>query len=131
LIQTTRDVTDRRAADLYRDDLYQPAGGRIVVERERLRMRYLTLLAQMAEQYYQKGDYHTCLDYLWQLLARDPGREDAHRLIMRCFVRCGERAAALRQYQVCTDLLRAEFDAEPEPATAALLEQIRDRPHSI
>ena len=124
-------TTFHRAAELYRDDLYQPAGGRIIVERERLRTRYLTLLAHLAEQYYQKGGYQTCLEYLWRLLARDPGREDAHRLLMRCFVRRGERAAALRQYQVCADLLRTEFNAEPEPATLALFEQIRDRPHTL
>lgn len=120
-----------RAAELYRDDLYQPVGGQITVERERLRARYLTLLAQLAEQYYQQGDYHTCLEYLWRLLARDPIREDAHRLIMRCFVQRGERAAALRQYHVCVDLLRAAFNAEPEPATVALFEQIRGRPHTM
>ena len=69
--------------------------------------------------------------YLWRLLARDSCREDAHRLVMRCYVKRGERAAALRHYQVCADLLRVEFDASPEPATVALFEQIRSAREDI
>ena len=50
---------------------------------------------------------------------------------MRCYVRRGERAAALRHYGVCAQILRAEFDAAPEPATTALYEQIRRQPSGI
>lgn len=118
----------RRAAELYRDDLCLGADTETIVERERLRARHLTLLAQLADHAYRAGGYHASLDYLWRLLARDPCREDAHRLIMRCYVQRGERAAALRHYQLCADLLRAEFDAPPEPATKALFDQIRLQP---
>ncbi len=121
----------RQAVELYRGDLCSEAGPQTVVERERLRARYLTLLAQLAEHSYRAADYRACLENLWRLLARDPYREDAHRLVMRCFVRRGERAAALHQYQVCADLLRAEFDAAPEPATVALFEQILNQPDRI
>ena len=121
----------RRAAELYRDDLCLAADASIIVERERLRARYLSVLAQLAEQLYAAGDYGLALDYLWRLLARDPCREDAYRLMMRCYMRRGERAAALHHYQICADLLRAEFGAAPEPATVALFEQIRDQPEQI
>ncbi len=57
-------------------------------------------------------------------LAR-PCREDAYRMLMRCYIRRGERAAALNLYRRCVDILRAEFDAVPEPTTTALFEQIR------
>jgi DNA-binding SARP family transcriptional activator len=120
-----------RAAELYRDDLCLDADASIIVERERLRARYLSVLAQLAEQLYAAGEYSTALDYLWRLLARDPCREDAYRLMMRCYVRRGQRAAALHHYQVCADLIRAEFDAAPEPATVALFEQIRTQPDQI
>jgi DNA-binding SARP family transcriptional activator len=119
------------AAELYRGDLYLAADVHMVVERERLLARYLTLLAQLADHRHRAGDYTACLAYLWRLLAREPGREDAHRLVMQCHVRRGERAMALRQYQVCVDILRAEFGIAPEPATIALLEHIRDKPESI
>lgn len=120
-----------RAAKLYRGDLQVASNVQVIVERERLRARYLTLLAQLAESYFQAGDYSIALRYLWKLLGCDAYREDAYRLIMRCFVRSGERAAALRQYQVCIDMLRAEFDAVPEAATVALYEQIRRNPGAV
>lgn len=118
----------RRAAALYRDDLCLAADAPTIVERERLRARYLWVLAQLSDQAYRTGDYHGALEHLWRLLARDPYREDAHRLVMRCYVRRGERAAALHQFQVCVALLRDEFDAPPEPATVALFDQIRLQP---
>ena len=66
-----------------------------------------------------------------RLLDGDPCREDAHRLVMRCHVRRGERAQALRHYLLCQQILRAEFDAAPEPATDALFEQARLDPSTI
>jgi len=119
------------AAQLYRDDLQVATDAQTVIERERLRASYLTLLAQLAEYHYQLADYSAALDYLWRLLVCDPWREDAHRLVMRCYMRRGERAAALHHYQICVDVLRAEFDAEPEPATLALFTQIRLDPDRI
>ena len=120
-----------RAAQLYRDDLQLATDEQTVMERERLRARYLTLLAQLAEYHYQEGAYSAALMYLWRLLERDAYREDAHRLVMRCYVRRGERAAALHHYQVCVDMLRTKFDAVPEAATVALFDQIRLDPDQI
>jgi len=120
-----------RAVALYRGDLCFAADAHTLMERERLRARYLTLLAQLAEYHYHAGDVNTALEYLWQLLVRDPCREDAHRLVMRCYLRRGERAAALHHYQVCADVLRAEFDAAPEAATAALFTRIRLEPEQM
>jgi DNA-binding SARP family transcriptional activator len=119
------------AAALYRGDLCFAADTHTLMERERLRARYLALLAQLAEFHYQAGDYSGALEYLWRLLTRDPCREDAHRLVMRCYVRRGERAAALHHYQVCADVLRTEFDAAPEAATVALFTQIRLGPDQM
>jgi DNA-binding SARP family transcriptional activator len=120
-----------RAAQLYRDDLQLATDEQAVMERERLRARYLTLLAQLAEYRYQQGAYSAALMYLWRLLERDAYREDAHRLVMRCHLRRGERAAALHHYQVCVDMLRTKFDAAPEAATIALFDQIRLDPDQI
>src|SRR5262245_6864300 len=121
----------RQAAELYRDDLCLEIDAHTLMERERLRATYLKLLADLAGHAYGAGDYRMSLDYLWRLLTRDPYREDAHRLVMRCYIRRGERAAALHHYQVCADLLRAEFDAALEPTTVALFEQIREHPETI
>ena len=122
------------ALDLYRGelgDLHDCMDVRIVVERERLRARCLTLLARLADYHYGQSDYETCAKHAWRLLASDPCREDAHRMVMRCNVRQGERTEALRQYRVCKDILRAEFDAAPEAATTTLFDQIRLNPASV
>ena len=120
-----------QAVELYRDDLCLFEDPQTIVERERLRARYLTVLAQLADHHYQTHNYDTALEYIWQLLGRDCCREDAHRLVMRCYARRGERAAALRHYQVCTDLLRDQLGVEPEQATVALFELIRVQPDQI
>jgi DNA-binding SARP family transcriptional activator len=121
----------QRAVQLYRGDLWSGPDLHAVMERERLRASYLTLLARLADQYYAGQQYDACLDCCGRLLASDPCREDAHRLVMRCHVHQGERAQALRQYRVCADVLSAEFAAAPEPATAALYEQIRCDPAGV
>jgi len=119
------------ARDLYRGDLCVGEDSYAVVERERVRTRYLTLLASLADTYYVEGQYGACLRVTLELLAADPCREDGHRIAMRCHVRRGERAQALRQYRLCRAILRAEFDAEPEPATVTLFDQVRLAPDSI
>ena len=123
--------TYARAIYLYRGDLSALRDVQTVLERERLRARYLTLLARLADYQYGERDYAACLDYAARLLVHDSCREDAHRLIMRCHVRRGERAQALRHYHVCRDILQAEFGAAPEPATTALFDQVRLDPGSI
>jgi two-component SAPR family response regulator len=97
----------------------------MILERERLRVRYLSLLERMANYYYSKGEYALCMDYARGILVRDPCREEAHRLMMRCFINLGDRAQAMRQYTLCQEILRVEFDAVPEPTTTALFNQLR------
>lgn len=120
-----------QALRLYRGDLWGCSDVHAMMERERLRASYLTLLAWMADDAYASHDYATCRKYCSHLLIGDPHREDAHRLVMRCCVRMGERAQALHQYQVCARLLRTAFDADPEPATTALYEQVRLHPDAV
>lgn len=120
-----------RALKIYRGDLRAGNDIHAILERERLSALYLNLLMYMADFYFAQGDYTECLDYSRALLASDPIREDAHRLVMRCYMRRGERAQALRQYQLCQEILRSEFDAVPEPASKALFDQIRLDPADV
>jgi DNA-binding SARP family transcriptional activator len=102
-----------------------------VIERERLRANFLTILAWLANRSYREADYSSALEYASRLLANDPCREDAHRVIMRAHVHRGERAQALRQYHLCEQVLRCEFDIAPETATTALFDRIRGAPETI
>jgi DNA-binding SARP family transcriptional activator len=121
----------QNAAAFYPGDLCVAQDLYAVVERERLRARYLSLLASLAACAHDAGDDAACLGYAQRVLAHDPCREDAHRLVMRCHVWRGERAQALHQYRVCVDILRAAFETTPEPATVALFDQVRHDPSSV
>lgn len=120
-----------RAASLYEGDLVVGSEIRHLLERERLRARYLELLANLAVAQFEMGEYAASRDWAQLLLQCDPCREDAHRLVMRCDVRLGRRAQALRQYATCVEILRREFTADPEPATRDLYESVRTTPTSV
>lgn len=122
-----------QALALYRGDLCSDttvATVKVVLERERLRASLLDLLASLGD-HYLAGDPMRALSYIHRLLNHEPCREDAHRQAMRCYMRLGARAQALRQYQFCCQLLRTEFAASPEPATTELFEQIRLTPADL
>jgi DNA-binding SARP family transcriptional activator len=121
----------QHAVGLYHGDLCVATDVHAVVERERLRARYLRLLATLAAWAYAAGDDEACLAYAQRMLAHDPCREDAHRFVMHCHVRRGERAQALHQYRVCVDILRAAYATTPEPATVELFDQLRLAPSSV
>jgi DNA-binding SARP family transcriptional activator len=121
----------RHAVSLYQGDVCIGGDVYAIIERERLRALQLTLLARLADYCLQGGEHNEALHHARQLLRHDPYREDAHRLVMRCHVRLGERAQALRQYRVCRQLLEHEFGAPPEPSTEALFARIRLDPASV
>lgn len=119
------------ALALYRGDLATGTDVYAVIERERLRASFLTILAWLANRSYREADYTSALEHASRLLANDPCREDAHRVVMRAHVQRGERAQALRQYHLCEQVLRREFDIAPETATTALFDRIRGAPETI
>jgi DNA-binding SARP family transcriptional activator len=121
----------RRATELYAGDLVLTSEIRHIVERERLRARYLSARAYLIDVLFALGNYAEALVGSLDLLAQDPCREDAHRLVMRCYNRLGQRSQALRQYHLCREFLADEFDAVPEPATLALYESLRTDPSGV
>jgi DNA-binding SARP family transcriptional activator len=119
------------ASSIYGGDLTVGTDVRSVLLRERLRGVVIGIHGKCAERAFQDGDYETALSLTQRILASDPCREDAHRMAMRCHVRLGRRAQAFRQFSLCRDLLRAEFDADPEPQTLALVDLVRTDPVSV
>jgi DNA-binding SARP family transcriptional activator len=121
----------RAAKAVYLGDLVPTSDVRHLMERERLRGRYLAVLGRLAELRFNEGDLEGALSTTLDVIARDPCREDAHRLAMRAYNRLGQRSQALRQYRLCADVLQAEFDAVPEPATDELYAQLRIEPSRV
>jgi DNA-binding SARP family transcriptional activator len=118
----------REAVTLYRGDLHAFADDTAVVERERFRAMHLVMLGRLADLACRDGDYSLALESASVVLQFDPGREDAHRVLMSCYAALGQRVQAMRQFLLCERLLRETFDAVPEPATRALYDRLRLEP---
>lgn len=64
---------------------------------------------------------------LWGRLVREePTHERAHREIMRAQLENGDRAAAIRQFELLSTALRDELGVSPEPDTIGVYEQVLD-----
>ena len=104
-----------KAIDLYRgdllpDDLYEPWAD---AERQRLRMRYLSLLRSTGR---------------WEdLVAAEPLDEEAHLRVVHQYLEDGDRARALRQLDSMAQLWRDELGAEP----GAEAEELRARAQAM
>jgi LuxR family maltose regulon positive regulatory protein len=94
------------------------------LERERLRERHLSALEALAGLHAARGNLQRAIQEYQQLVAQDPYREPVHRELMRCHYRLGDRAAAIRQYQDCSQVLRDDLGLSPEPETDELYLQI-------
>lgn len=114
------------ACSLYRGDLIEdtPYAEWAASERERLATTYVDLLAQLARLYFDDGRYQACVDTCRRLLARDPCREEAHRLVMRSYLRLDEPHRAVAQFELCKRLLQTSLGMTPDPKTVALYESI-------
>ncbi len=95
-----------------------------VLERERLRERQLTARESLAQLYASRGSLQDAIESYQRLVTLDPYRESAHRELMRCHYRLGDRVAAIRQYHACMQVLRDELGLSPTPETEELYLQI-------
>ena len=80
------------------------------------------LLAQLL---FRQGQYTQALEVYRQIIARDSYLEVAHRELMRCYARQGERGQALRHYESLVTLLREELGTKPAAETRALFERLQ------
>src|SRR5262245_41534416 len=55
-----------------------------------------------------------------RLLQLEPANEEAHRALMRHYAASGDRAHALRQFQLCRDALQRDLGVKPEAETERL-----------
>jgi DNA-binding SARP family transcriptional activator len=117
------------AVSLYQGDFLEqnPYEEWTVLDRERLRIAYLDTLDRLSQIYFQEASYSACRSACQLILARDPCREDAHCLLMRCYSRQRQPHLALYQYQICVEALRGELQVEPAPETTQLYNRIRRR----
>lgn len=121
------------AVDLYRDEFLSgfyvnnaPHFEEWVLEqRQRFHILAVEALFSLVSEYVQAANYNAALTTNHRLLLLEPWSEPAHRQQMLILARRGDRSAALAQFQICRDILAAEFGVEPLAETIALYEQIR------
>jgi DNA-binding SARP family transcriptional activator len=117
-----------RAVTLYRGDFLEqdpPAGDWHIDRQDALRRRYLEALNALGATCMKLSQWREAADAWRLLIARDDLNETAYRELMCCHERLAERGEALRVYEHLTAVLRDELDAEPEPATLAVLQRIQ------
>jgi predicted ATPase/DNA-binding SARP family transcriptional activator len=116
-----------KALSLYRGDFLEDVetGDWSVLQREALRRRYLEALLVVGRARFAHEHYVRAARAFLQLLSHDSYDETAHRELMRCYARMGERGKALRHYQGLFAQMRAELGWLPDPATTDLYERLR------
>ncbi len=91
------------------------------------RMHYHEVLQSafldLANLYWKQADSANTLRVCERALEHDPASEDFHQLAMQVYYSRGDRAAVIRQYQVCKDALARAFGLSPSPETEALYRQ--------
>lgn len=92
---------------------------------EELRRDLVGALEGLGRGYTGQDNLAEALVYVRRRVGLDPLHEPAHRQLMTLYARTGQRAAAMRQYQVCEEVLARELGVLPHPETTALYEQIR------
>src|SRR5262249_33599435 len=126
----------QEAAALYRGELLEgmdvdAAGFEEWLRQERQRLYELAVesCGRLLGCELRAGRHDAALQTAVRLLNLDPAQEAVQRTLMRLYEHQGRRAAALRQYQICVDVLRRELGAEPEEETTELyLHLLQGRP---
>lgn len=111
-----------RAVALYRGDFLEEEQelAWVVMERERLRGRYLEALRRLAEIKLERGDPMAAAALAGRGIAIAPLSEPLWRMLMLAQARAGDTAGALQSYERYRHLLDHELGAAPSPQTQAL-----------
>jgi predicted ATPase/DNA-binding SARP family transcriptional activator len=116
-----------RALGLYQGDFLdgESAGDWHLEYRDRLQRLYVDGMTAWSGLLMAGARYGEAAEVSRRILARDPMHEESWRRLMVCHAQAGERAQAIRVYHQLADLLRREFESEPDPATTALFRNIQ------
>jgi DNA-binding SARP family transcriptional activator len=121
------DIPDYEAAlaaysgELLPEDLYESW---CAERRHSLAELHVRLLLGVAEALADRGDYDKSAGCLREVLRLEPTREAAHRRLMYLYGQMGTPDQAVRQFQLCEDVLRRELDLAPQQETILLYQDV-------
>ena len=93
----------------------------VLFERERLRQLRLHALETLALALAAESRFAAAVEAGLAAVRAEPLRESAHRAVVRVHLAEGNVTEALRQYELCRRLFRAELGLEPSPLMTNLL----------
>ena len=88
-------------------------------------------LSELLDRQFAAGEDQPATDTADKLLRIDPLREDVHQTLMRVHMRRGRPGLALRQYERCRQVMKAELGIEPMAETEALLSSLLQSRRSV
>ena len=99
----------------------------VFAARQHHHTRLLGVLLNVTATLRAASHYPLAIEVAHKVLSMDAANEHAHQHLMFCYMATGDRAAALRQYELCEAALEAELDASPAAETTALYLWIKQR----
>ena len=93
--------------------------------REELRRKYLDAVLDLGQLLFAQRDYARAAESYRRAIEKEAVLETAHRELMRCLARLGERGQALRHFQTLTQIMHDELGAPPAPESVALYERLK------
>ena len=103
----------------------------VSTERQRYLWAFREALETLARERAAAGDLKGAADAWRRLAVEDPASTKVALGYMEALSAAGHRAKALEFARVHTALLREEYDAEPAPEIAALVERLRAEPEPV
>jgi len=83
---------------------------------------YLSTLSRLVVAKRREGDNQAAIRYAQQYLETDDLAEEIHRDLIDLYATTGNRNAALKQYEICVEVLERELGISPLPETHASFE---------
>lgn len=121
----------RRATDVYRGNLLENFSSGAQAFDDWLAERRLNfwraavaIFGRMLATQIKAGWWEDAVETAGRLLALDPSQEIVHRTLMRLQLEQGRPDSALRRYQECVDVLRRDYNREPNVETERLRQEI-------
>jgi DNA-binding SARP family transcriptional activator len=96
----------------------------VIAERDRLHRLSLRAHAQLADIFARSDSVDEAIAVAQRSLRIDPLQEPMHRTLMRLYVKSGDLANALQEYDALAKVLRRELNVEPDAETKALHQEI-------
>ena len=84
----------------------------------------IRLLVELADALEKRGTQAAAADRLREVLRHDPTREDVHRRLIVLYAAIGSRDQAVRQFQMCREVLQRDLGLLPAESTRAAYEEI-------